>query len=93
MGFHWYEYVFWFFKVTLKMVTEPLKEGTRQFSVVFPMASIFFRKLLKKTVCFDCEMTLFWQNLLKAVCFGQNVFLRIAGENSRFCKNTLTYSY
>ena len=75
------------------MVTEPLKEGTRQFSVVFPIASIFFRKLLKKTVCFDCEMTLFWQNLLKAVCFGKNVFLRIAGENSRFCKNTLTYSY
>ena len=23
-GFHWYEYVFWLFKVTLKMVTEPL---------------------------------------------------------------------
>ena len=33
----------------------------------------FFRKLLK-TVCFDCEMTLFWQNLFKAVCFGQNGF-------------------
>ena len=38
-------------------------------------------------------MTLFWQNLLKAVCFGQNVFLRIAGKNSRSCQNTLTYSY
>ena len=49
-----------------------------------------FRKLLK-TVCFDCEMTLFWQKLLKAVCFGQNFFLRIAGEYSRFCQNTLTY--
>ena len=24
LGFHWYEYVFWLFKVTLKMVTEPL---------------------------------------------------------------------
>ena len=24
LGFHWCEYVFWFFKVTLKMVTEPL---------------------------------------------------------------------
>ena len=24
LGFHWYEYLFWFFKVTLKMVTEPL---------------------------------------------------------------------
>ena len=35
------------------------------------MASIFLRKLLK-TVYFDCEMTLFGQNLLKAVCFGQN---------------------
>ena len=54
------------------MATEPLKEGTRDFSVLFPMASIFLRMLLK-SVCFDCEMTLFWQNLLKAVCFGQNV--------------------
>ena len=54
-------------------MTEPLKEFTREFSVLFPMASIFFRKLLK-TVCFVCEMTLFWQNLLKAVCFGQNAF-------------------
>ena len=32
------------------------------------MASICFRNLLK-TVCFDCEMILFWQNLRKAVCF------------------------
>ena len=54
------------------------------------MASIFLRKLLK-TVCFDCHMTLFWQNLLKAVCFGQNFFLGIAGKNSRFCQNSLTY--
>ena len=55
------------------------------------MVSIFFRNLLK-TVCFDCEMTLFWQNLLKAVCFGQNgFFLGIAGKNSRFSKNSLTY--
>ena len=37
------------------------------------MASIRFRNLLK-TVCFDCEMILFWQNLRKAVWFGQNVF-------------------
>ena len=37
-------------------------------------------------------MTLFWQNLLKAVCFGQNgFFLGIAGKNSRFCLNSLTY--
>ena len=44
-------------------------------------------------MCFDCELTLFWQNLLKAVCFGQNVFLLgIAGKNSRFCQNSLTYS-
>ena len=50
------------------------------------MASIFFRKLLK-TVCLDCKMTLFWQNLLKAVCFGQNsFFLGIAGKKSRFAK-------
>ena len=73
LGFPWYEYVFRLFKVTLIMMTEPLKEGTREFSVLFPMASLFFRKLLK-TVCFDCEMTLFRENLLKAVCFGQNVF-------------------
>ena len=33
-------------------------------------------------------MILFWQNLRKAVCFGQNVFfLGIAGKNSRFCQN------
>ena len=62
---------FGFFKVTLTMVTEPLQEGTREFSVLFPIASIFFRKL-RKTVCFDCETTVFWQNLLKAVCFSQN---------------------
>ena len=37
-------------------------------------------------------MILFWQNLRKAVCFGQNVFfLGIAGKNSRFCQNILTY--
>ena len=55
------------------------------------MASIFLRKLLK-TVCFDCEMTLFWQTLPKAVCFHQNVFfLGIAAKNSRFCQNSLTY--
>ena len=37
-------------------------------------------------------MTLFWPNSLKAVCFGQNVFfLGIAGKNSRFCQNSLTY--
>ena len=64
---------FGFFKVTLTMVTEPLQEGTREFSVLFPIASIFFRKL-RKTVGFDCESTVFWQNLLKAVCFGQNGF-------------------
>ena len=55
------------------------------------MASMIFRNLLK-TVCFDCEMILLWQNLRKAVCFGQNVFfLGIAGKNSRFCQNSLTY--
>ena len=56
------------------------------------MASIRFRNLLK-TVCFDCELILFWQNLRKAVCFGQNVFFfsGIPGKNSRFCQNGLTY--
>ena len=40
-------------------------------------------------MCSDCEMTLFWQNLLKAVCLGQNdLFLGIAGKNSRFCQNS-----
>ena len=55
------------------------------------MASIFFQSC-SETVCFDCEMTLFWQNLLKAVCFGQTgFFLGIASKNSRFCQNSLTY--
>ena len=37
-------------------------------------------------------MTLFWQNLLKAVCFDQNVFfLLIAGKYSRFCQDSMTY--
>ena len=37
-------------------------------------------------------MTLFRQNLLKAVCFGENgFFLGIADKNSRFCQNSLTY--
>ena len=37
-------------------------------------------------------MTLFWQDLRKAVCFGQNgFFLGIAGKNSRFCQNGFTY--
>ena len=37
------------------------------------MASHLFQVNLRnllKTVCFDCEMILFWQNLRKAVCFG-----------------------
>ena len=42
-------------------------------------------------MCFDCEILLFWQKLLKAVCFGQTLFLGIAGKNSRFCLNGLTY--
>ena len=84
MGFHWYEYVFWLFKVTLKMVTEPLYKGSREFSVLSQWRQFFFGKVLK-TVCFDCEMLLFWRKLLKAVCFGQNpFFLGIAGKNSRF---------
>ena len=45
------------------------------------MASIFFPKLLK-TVCFDCEMTLFLQNLLKAVC-SQNGKLVKIGKNGK----------
>ena len=36
-------------------------------------------------------MTLFWQNLLKAVCLAKMFFLGIAGKNGRFCQNSLTY--
>ena len=39
------------------------------------MRQFFFGKVLK-TVCFDCEMLLFWQKLLEAVCFGQTLFFR-----------------
>ena len=36
-------------------------------------------------------MTLFWQNLLKTVCFAQNGFsLGTAGKNRRFCQNSST---
>ena len=41
------------------------------------MASIFFVKLFK-SVCFDSEMTLFWQNLLKAVC--SSMIKRVLGQ-------------
>ena len=55
------------------------------------MAWNVFRKLLN-IVCFGCKKTVFWENLLKAVCFGQNVFfIGIAGKNSRFRQNSLTY--
>ena len=55
------------------------------------MASIFFRKLLK-IVCFGCKKTVFWENLLKAVFFFPKwFFLGIAGKNSRFRQNSLTY--
>ena len=49
-----------------------------------------YTKYLWNTKNLDCEI-LFWQNLRKAVCFGQNVFfLGIAGKNSR-SQNILTY--
>ena len=55
------------------------------------MAWNVFRKLLN-IVCFGCKKTVFWENLLKAVCFGQNgFFIGIAGKNSRFRQNSLTY--
>ena len=55
------------------------------------MASIFFRKLLK-TVCFDCEMTLFWQKPTQSGVFWPKwFFLGIGGKNGRFCQNSLTY--
>ena len=45
-----------------------------------------------KIVCFNRERALFWLNLVKSVCFGQNeLFLAIAGKNSRFRQNSLTY--
>ena len=55
------------------------------------MESICFRNLLK-TVCFDCEMILFWQTYAKlCVLTKKFFFLGIAGKNSRFCQNSLTY--
>ena len=55
------------------------------------MASICFRNLLK-TVCFDCEMILFWQKPTQSCVFWSNCFfLGIAGKNSRICQNSLTY--
>ena len=36
-------------------------------------------------------MTLCWQNLLKAVFWAKIVFFGIAGKDSRFCQNSLTY--
>ena len=54
------------------------------------MASIFFRKLLK-TVCFDCEMTLFGKTYTKLCVLAKMAFLGIAGKNSRFPQNSLTY--
>ena len=51
----------------------------------------FFRKLLK-TVCFDCEMTFFLAKPTQSCVFWPKwFFLGIAGKNSRFCQNTLTY--
>ena len=36
-------------------------------------------------------MTLFWQNLLKTVCFGQNgLSLGTPGKNRSFCQNSST---
>ena len=51
----------------------------------------FFESCSKLCV-FDCEMTLFWQNLLKSCVFWPKwfFFLGIAGKNSRFCQNCLT---
>ena len=55
------------------------------------MASICFRNLLE-TVSFDCEMILFWQTYAKlCVLVKMFFFLGIAGKNSRFCQNSLTY--
>ena len=54
------------------------------------MASICFRNLLK-TVCFDCEMIFFWENAKLCVLVKMFFFLGIAGKNSRFCQNSLTY--
>ena len=50
MGFHWYEYVFELFKVTLKMVTEPLKEGTREIFSFVPNGVNFFSKTAENSV-------------------------------------------
>ena len=63
---------------------------TRKFSILFLMASISFRKVLK-TVCFDCEMTLFGKTYSKLCVLAKMLFfLGIAGKNGRFCQNSLT---
>ena len=72
------------------MVTEPLQEGTREFSVLSQWRQFFFQKVLK-TVCFDCEMLLFWKNYSKLCVLAKTLFLGIAGKNSRFYQNSLTY--
>ena len=54
------------------------------------MASICFRNL-PETVSFDCEMILFWQTYAKLCVLVKMFFLGIAGKNSRFCQNSLTY--
>ena len=55
------------------------------------MASIRFRKLLK-TVCFHCKLTFFLAKPTQSfVVWPKCFFLGIAGKNSRFCQNSLTY--
>ena len=72
-------------------MTEPLLEGTREFSVLFPMASMFFSKAAQ-----NCVFSL-WSDFILAkptqscVFWPKWFFLRIADKNSRFYQNSLTY--
>ena len=54
------------------------------------MASIFFRKLLK-IVCFGCKKTILEKPTQSCVFWPKWLFLGIAGKNSRFRQNSLTY--
>ena len=61
------------------------------FLFCYQWRQFFFRKLLK-TVCLDCEITLFWQKRTQSCVFWPKwFFLGIAGKKSRFCQNSLTY--
>ena len=62
-------------------------KGTREFSVLFTMASYFFESCSKL-----CVLTVKWlyfgKTYSKLCVLAKMVFLGIAGKNSRFCQNS-----